>query len=158
MARHGPTGTGCWEGKPCHKRRSYYKNRERYNRQRRTQYRVNQGLTAEEAEVQTADGERMMTQVIAVPVPKSVAAIVHFYRTNKTAPLHAISAVLYRNGEKIIEVEPVHTLGWTGTQVKQYMRDILRSFSIHTGEVISGYESQVEHDPSLCVIEDCPLR
>ena len=43
IALHGPDGTGCWEGSPCHKRRSYYKNRDRYNKQRRKQYRVNQG-------------------------------------------------------------------------------------------------------------------
>ncbi|NJN23635.1 MAG: hypothetical protein HC810_03570 [Acaryochloridaceae cyanobacterium RL_2_7] len=108
--------------------------------------------------METALGDKTVTQMISVPVPQSVAAIVHFYRANKTAPLHAIAAELWRNGEKVVEVEPVHTLGWTGTQVKGYMRDILRSFSTHTGTVVSGYESQVEHDPSLCAIPDCLLK
>ena len=57
-----------------------------------------------------------------------------------------------------MEVEPVHTLGWTGVQVKQYMRDVLRSLSRHVGEEISKFEAQVEHGPETCRIEDCPLH
>ena len=148
----------CWAGKTCHSRRNYYRNRKVISNRRRKQYRINQGLTPEQAEVVTAQGEKTVTQVMTVPVPQSVGAIIHFYRQTKTAPLHAISAELYRNGEKIVEVEPVHTLGWTGPQVKQYMRDILRGFSTHTGTVVSGYESAVEHDPRLCAIPDCPLK
>ena len=148
----------CWDGQKCHVRRSNYKKRDSRNIQRRKKYRLNQGLTPEQAEVETAKGEKTVTQVITVPMPQSVGAIVHFYRQTKTAPLHAISAELWCNGEKIVAVEPVHTLGWTGTQVKQYMRDILRGFSTHTGTVVSGYESAVEHDPNLCSIPDCPLK
>ncbi|MCG9889936.1 MAG: hypothetical protein MH252_02530, partial [Thermosynechococcaceae cyanobacterium MS004] len=35
IALHGPAGTGCWVGEPCHKRRSYYRNRDRYNASKR---------------------------------------------------------------------------------------------------------------------------
>ncbi|MBD2100001.1 hypothetical protein [Leptolyngbya sp. FACHB-261] len=35
--RHGPQGDGCWtdEGEACHKRRTYYRKRPLYNRNRR---------------------------------------------------------------------------------------------------------------------------
>ena len=158
IAFHGPDGTGCWEGAPCHKRRSYYKNRDRYNKQRRKQYRVNQGAVPADAEVMSSAGESVTTQVIAVPVPQSVAAIVHLWRQNQSAPLHAIGFELLQNGKKTVEVEPVHTLGWTAIQVKQYMRDVLRSLSQHVEQEIAKFEARVEHDPETCAIEDCPLN
>ena len=39
IARHGTEGDGCWAGEPCHKRRTYYKKRDLYNRNRRLKYR-----------------------------------------------------------------------------------------------------------------------
>ena len=84
----------CWDGQKCHVRRSNYRTRDSRNIKRRKQYRINQGLTPEQAEVETAQGEKTVTQVISVPMPQSVAAIVHFYRVNKTSPLHAIAAEL----------------------------------------------------------------
>ena len=100
IALHGPEGSGCWEGPPCHKRRNYYKNRDRYNKQRRRQYRVNQGTAPVEAEVMSAAGEATTTQVISVPVPQSVAAIVHLWRQNQSTPLHAIGVELLQNGRR----------------------------------------------------------
>jgi hypothetical protein len=151
-------GKECWEGQKCHVRRANYKKRDFRNKQRRRQYRVSQGASTTEAEVLSATGQKTMTQVIAVPVPQSVAAIVHLYRQNQSAPLHAIGFELLKNGKKTVEVEPVHTLGWTGIQVKQYMRDVLRSLSEHVGLEIAKFEAQVEHVPEACRIEDCPLR
>ncbi|NJN23629.1 MAG: hypothetical protein HC810_03540 [Acaryochloridaceae cyanobacterium RL_2_7] len=148
----------CWEGQKCHVRRSNYKKRDLRNRQRRKQYRVNQGVVPAEAEVMSAAGEVTTTQVIEVPVPQSVGAIVHFWRQNQSAPLHAIGFELYRNGVKTVEVPPVHTIGWDKEQVKQYMRDVLRSLSQHVGQEINKFEAQVEHSPETCQIEDCPLR
>jgi hypothetical protein len=46
IARHGPDGTNCWVGEPCYKRRTYYRNRDRYNRNKRQQYRVATGTEA----------------------------------------------------------------------------------------------------------------
>ena len=39
IALHGTEGDGCWAGEPCHKRRTYYKKRDLYNRNRRLKYR-----------------------------------------------------------------------------------------------------------------------
>ncbi len=39
IARHGTQGDGCWVGELCHKRRTYYKKRDLYNRNRRLKYR-----------------------------------------------------------------------------------------------------------------------
>ena len=158
IALHGPDGTGCWEGPPCHKRRNYYKNRDRYNKQRRRQYRVNQGVAPVDAEVLSSSGEATITQVIEVPVPQSAAAIVHLWRQNQSAPLHAIAFELLQNGVKTVEVEPVHTLGWTAPQVKTYMRDVLRSLSGHVGQELRQFEAQVEHGPETCRIVDCSLH
>ncbi len=124
----------CWGWQKCHVRRSNYKKRDLRNRQRRKQYRLNQGVNPHEIEVLGSSGESTTTQVIEVPIPQSVAAIVHLWRQNQSAPLHAIGFELLQNGVKTVEVEPVHTLGWTGTQVKQYMRDVLRSLSGHVGQ------------------------
>ena len=141
----------CWEGQRCHVRRSNYKTRALRNQRRRQQYRAIQGAALETTR---ADG----VTVVEVSVPKSIAAIVHLYRTTKSAPLHAISADLLQSGVLVAQVEPVHTLGWTGTQVKQYLRAVLRSFSEQVGEEMGQFEAQVEHDPRRCPIVGCPLR
>ena len=148
----------CWEGQKCHVRRSNYKKRDLRNRARRRQYRINQGASPTDTEVTDASGEKVSTQVIFVPVPESYAAIVHLWRQNKSAPFHAIGMELLKKGEKAVIVEPVHTLGWTATQVKQYMRDVLRSLSQHIGKELTAYEAQVERSPETCGIEGCPLR
>ncbi len=148
----------CWEGQKCHVRRSNYKKRDLRNKQRRKQYRINLGINPQKAEVLGSSSEVTTTQVIEVPVPQSNAAIVHLWRQNQSAPLHAIGFELLQNGVKTVEVETVHTLGWTGTQVKQYMRDLLRSLSGHVGQELSQFEAQVEHGVESCAIEECPLR
>ena len=84
----------CWEGQKCHVRRSNYKKRDLRNRQRRKEYRIHQGVTPSEAEVLSSNGEKAPTQVLTIPVPESVAAVIHLYRQNKIAPLHAIAAEL----------------------------------------------------------------
>jgi transposase len=38
LQKHGAEGDGCWSGEPCHKRRTYYRHRDRYNRDRRLKY------------------------------------------------------------------------------------------------------------------------
>ncbi len=38
LLKHGAEGDGCWLGEPCHKRRTYYRHRDRYNRARRLKY------------------------------------------------------------------------------------------------------------------------
>ena len=138
----------CWEGQRCSVRRSNYKTRELRNQRRRQQYRAAQGLAS------GADGGT----VVEVAVPESIAAIVHLYRATKSSALHAISAELLQSGKLVAKVESVHTLGWTATQVKDYLRSVLRSFSEQVGEEVGQFEAQVEHDPRGCPIADCPVQ
>ena len=97
LQKHGGSdGTNCWEGEPCHKRRTYYKNRERYNRSRRIKY--------------NADKEEA-TQLKGVSIPKIQAVVICFYRQRKDDPLHAIRADLWVGQQKKASYPTVHTLG-----------------------------------------------
>jgi hypothetical protein len=133
----------CWEGQPCHKCRTYYRNRDRYNRNKRQKYAVGTGK---------------VVPVVAVSAPEKPAAIRQMYRAREDTPLHAMGAELWLGQKQVAIVEPVHTLGWTGSDVKQYSRDILRSFSEHLeGAMLERYETQIEIDPNQCPIRPCPL-
>lgn len=143
--RHGSDGTGCWtdEANRCHRRRSYYRSRDRYNQRRRLKYRTDSGSEA---------------AVKILPVPETPAAVLHLYRTRVGDPLHAVGAELWMGQKKVAVIEPVHTLGMTGSQVKAYLRQVLHAFSQQQGVALEKFETQVELDPSTCPITPCPLR
>jgi hypothetical protein len=148
IARHGPSGTKCWEGEPCHKRRSYYRNRDRINTNKRKQY---SGM-AVSAEVD--DGKGTVLMVVPAVAP---AAVLYLYRARVDDPLHAIGAELWLGQSKVAQIEPVHTMGLMPAQIKVFLKEILTAFS---GQVpgVNQFEVQKELSPDCCPIRPCPLH
>jgi hypothetical protein len=150
LDRHGPSGSNCWVGEPCHKRRSYYRNRDRYNANKRQQYRG----VAVSADVD--DGKGTVLTVVPTVVP---AAVLYLYRARVDNPLHAIGAELWLGQSKVAKIEPVHTMGLMPAQIKVFLKDILKALS---GEVPGGsvtqFEVQKELSPDCCPIRPCPLH
>ncbi len=140
LEKHGEQGNGCWDGEPCHKRRTYYKNRERYNRSRRLKY---------------IGDKESSAQLEGISIPTIPAVIVHFYRQRKDEPLHALGIELWIGQQKKAALQPVHTLGWTEGQLKGYIRDAIFQFSQKYGVQISGVAATVELNPSLCPLSLC---
>lgn len=143
IARHGEQGDGCWVGERCHKRRTYYKKRDLYNRNRRLKYRGEKEATA---------------QLDTIAIPTVPAVIVYFYRQRKDEPLHAISVELWVGQQKKAVREPVHTLGWTGAHVKEYITHAITGFNQQYEVSINGIAATVELNPSLCPLDPCPLK
>jgi hypothetical protein len=148
IAKHGPNGTHCWEGDPCHKRRTYYRNRDRYNAKKRRQYRQK-------------TGQEPVTLRIALP--ETTWAEVYLYRVRVDAPLHAIDAELrqskwndhdQRMEERVIaQIEPIHTKGLKPAEVTGFMEDVLQGFSDQLeGVTLDKFEVQKELSPDLCPI------
>ncbi|WP_052672487.1 hypothetical protein [Aliterella atlantica] len=54
--------------------------------------------------------------------------------------------------------EPVHTLGWTGMQVKEYITGAIAQFNQQYAVIISGIAATVELNPRLCPLDPCPLK
>jgi hypothetical protein len=148
IALHGPSGTNCWVGEPCHKRRTYYRNRDRYNANKRQQYRG----VAVEAEVD--DGKGTVLTVLPAIAP---AAVLYLYRARVDDPLHAIGAELWLGQGKIAEIEPVHTMGLMPAQIKVFLKEILTAFSAQVSGV-TQFEAQKELSPDCCPIRPCPLH
>ena len=143
IARHGEQGDGCWVGELCHKRRTYYKKRDLYNRNRRLKYR----------------GEKESSkQLESINIPVVPAVIIYFYRGRKDEPLHALSVELWVGQQKKDTREPVHTLGWKEANVREYITSAIASFSQQYGVSISGVAATVELKPSLCPLTPCPLK
>ncbi len=143
IARHGEQGDGCWVGELCHKRRTYYKKRDLYNRNRRLKYR----------------GEKESSkQLESVNIPIVPAVIIYFYRGRKDEPLHALSVELWVGQQKKDTREPVHTLGWREGQVRDYIKGAIASFSQQYEITISGVAATVELKPNLCPLNPCPLK
>ena len=140
---HGTEGDGCWAGEPCHKRRTYYKKRDLYNRNRRLKY----------------HGEKeSAAQLNSITIPTVPAVIVYFYRGRKDEPLHALSVELWVGQQRKATREPVHTLGWKEANVREYIKGAIASFSQQYEVSISGVTATVELKPSLCPLEPCPLK
>lgn len=157
--QHGKSGDGCWVGELCHKRRTYYKKRDLYNRNRRLKYR--------------SDRESAK-QLESIAIPTIAAVIVYFYRGRKDEPLHAMSVELWVGQQKKDSREPVHTLGWKEANVREYItsamvaertavgeasrREGIASFSKRYDISISGVAATVELKPNLCPLAFCPLK
>lgn len=137
IARHGSTGTNCWEGNKCHKRRTYYRNRDRYNLGKRTQYRKSTG------------NEPVM---LAIAPPTVALAELHLYRARMDAPLHAVGAELRMGDRVVARIEPVHTKGLSAAQVKGFLREVLAAFSAHAREKIEKFDVQQERSPGRCPV------
>jgi hypothetical protein len=137
IARHGPEGTNCWMGEPCHKRRTYYRSRDRYNGHRRQQYRV-------------ATGQEPV--VLAITPPTVASAELHLYRARVDAPIHAIGAELRRGDQVVARIDPVHAQGLSAAQVKGFLREVLEAFSQQAGEDLGKFAVQQERSPMLCPI------
>ncbi len=143
LQKHGPEGDGCWEGEPCHKRRTYYRHRERYNRSRRLKYKGEKETSA---------------QLAGIPIPPIPAVVIHFYRKRKDDELHALGAELWVGQQKRESLPPVHTLGWTEGDVKAYIRGLVKEYARKYELQISGIAATVELDPCLCLLTPCPLK
>jgi hypothetical protein len=137
IARNGPSGTGCWVGEPCHKRRSYYRNRDRYNGNRRTVYDQKTGK---------------QPVVLAIAPPSVASAELYLYRARVDAPLHAIGAELRMGDQVVAKIEPVHAQGLSAVQVKEFLRAVLSAFSVQTGDDLGKFDVQQERSPGLCPI------
>jgi hypothetical protein len=137
IARHGPSGTNCWEGSPCHKRRTYYRNRDRYNQGKRQQYRQSMGQEP---------------VVLAIAAPAVASAELHLYRARVDAPLHAIEAELRMGDRVVAKIEPVHAQGLSAVQVKGFLREVLAAFSVQSGEELAKFDVQQERSPGCCPI------
>ncbi len=143
IARHGEQGDGCWVGELCHKRRTYYKKRDLYNRNRRLKY---QGEKESAAQLDSTD------------IPTIPAIIVYFYRQRKDEPLHAVSVELWIGQQRKAVREPVHTFGWTGAHVREYITGAIAQFNRQYEVNINGVAATVELNPGLCPLFPCPLK
>ena len=143
IALHGESGDGCWSGELCHKRRTYYKKRDLYNRNRRLKY---QGEKESAAQLDFTD------------IPTVPAIIVYFYRQRKDEPLHAVSVELWIGQQRKVVREPVHTLGWTGAHVKEYITGAIALFTKQYEVSVNGVAATVELNPGLCPLNPCPLK
>jgi len=72
---HGSEGDGCWVGNLCHKRCTYYKKRDLYNRNRRLKYRGEQ---------------ESAKQLESIAIPIVPAVVIYFYRGHKDEPSHGL--------------------------------------------------------------------
>lgn len=143
IARHGTEGDDCWAGEPCHKRRTYYKKRDLYNRNRRLKYRGEKESAA---------------QLNSITIPTVPAVIIYFYRQRKDEPLHALSVELWIGQQRKAAREPVHTLGWKEANVREYITSAIASFSQQYEVSIGGVAATVELNPHLCPLAPCPLK
>ena len=119
---HGGKGDGCWNDKRCPSKRSYYRNRQRLNEQRRLQYQQQvSGAVSEECQVET----------VSLPVAEASVPYANLYiwrERRKDAPIHAIAASVFQDGAKVLEVAPIHCAGYRKRQLEKYVQKDVMSY------------------------------
>ena len=148
---HGKNGDGCWHDKRCPSKRSYYRNRQRLNEQRRLQY-----------QQQGSDGAAGEGQVetVSLPVAEGLMPYANLYiwrEKRKDAPIHAIAASVFQNGSKVLEVAPIHCAGYRKRQLEKYVHeDVMGYLKARFGITFFAEESRLE--PIECQIPGCPYH
>lgn len=146
---HGTEGDGCWNDKRCPRKRSHYRNRQQVNEQRRLHYKF-QKVNA---------GEQVETVSLAVTEePAAPYANLYIWREKrKDAPLHAIAASVFQNGEKVLEVAPIHCAGYRKRDLERYVqKDVMGYLKARYG--ITSFAEQIRLEPIECRIEGCPYH
>jgi hypothetical protein len=68
-----------------------------------------------------------------------------------------IAAEVWRGGNIVLSVTPMHCLGFTPAQVVEMMKEILSACSTELEVELNKFASKIELHPSLCPIRPCPL-
>ena len=146
---HGKNGDGCWHQKRCPSKRSYYRNRQRLNEQRRLQYQQQvSGVTSDEGQVET----------VSLPVAEGTMPYANLYiwrEKRKDAPIHAIAASVFQDGSKVLEVAPIHCAGYRKRQLEKYVqKDVMGYLNARFG--ITFFADEIRLEPIECPIPGCP--
>lgn len=152
---HGPAGSSehCWDSKLCPNRRSHLRHRDRRNLKR--------NLERWNATGGSGNPQSELNRVIELERPPVFFALLHIYRVNKSANVHAIAAEIWQgtpeNQEKLVaEIAPIHCAGMTSAQVRDYTRSMIVVLREEYG--LEGFQGTVELNPAQCPIDPCPLR
>ena len=146
---HGKKGDGCWHDKHCPSKRSYYRNRQRLNEQRRLQYRQ---------QVTGGASDKDLVETVSLPVAENSVPYANLYiwrQRRKDAPIHAITASVFQNNSKVLEVAPIHCAGYRKRQLEKYIQqDVMSYLNARFG--ITFFADEIRLEPMECPIEGCP--
>lgn len=131
----------------CDRKRNHYRHRKESNAKRRGEYASQKAITTP-AET---------TETFSIPVQAPPVALLYLYKEKpKDAHLHALAVSVWRGSEKLAEIEAVHCMGMTNTQVNRYLKEVLRVLRERFG--ITEFEPPIRMEPSECEIAECPLK
>ncbi len=146
---HGKKGDGCWHDKRCPSKRSYYRNRQRLNEKRRSQY---------QQQISSADSEEGQVEKVSLPMAEGSVPYANLYiwrEKRKDAPIHAIAASVFKEGVKVLEVSPIHCAGYRKRQLEKYVqKDVMSYLNARFG--ITFFADEIRLEPIECPIVGCP--
>ncbi len=146
---HGEKRDGCWNDKRCPSKRSYYRNRQRLNEQRRLQYQQQVAGTA------SKDGQVETVSLLVAEAPVPYANLYIWREKRKDAPIHAIAASVFQAGAKVLEVAPIHCAGYRKRQLEKYVqKDVVGYLNARFG--ITFFADEIRLEPIECPISGCP--
>ena len=75
----------------------------------------------------------------------------------KDAPLHAISASVFKGSSKVLDIKPIHCAGFRRRELENYIqKTMMRYLKARYG--ITFFSEQIRLEPLECAIEGCPLH
>ena len=142
---HGKKGDSCWHDKRCPSKRSYYRNRQRLNEQRRLQYQQQvAGVASGDEQVET----------VSLPVAEVSVPYANLYiwrEKRKDAPIHAIAVSVFQDNSKVLEVAPIHCAGYRKRQLEKYVqKDVMSYLRARFG--ITFFADEIRLEPIECPI------
>ncbi|KAI9129173.1 hypothetical protein [Acaryochloris sp. CCMEE 5410] len=144
---HGPQGDDCWKDNTCDRKRNHYRHRKESNAKRKGEY----------AEQKAKSTPAETTEILSIPVQAPSVALLYLYKEKpKDTHLHALAISVWQGSEKLAEIEAVHCMGMTNTQVNRYLKEVLKVLQERYG--ITEFEPPIRLEPSECEIADCPLK
>ena len=144
----------CWQSNRCKSKRSYYRQRESINANRRAKYKRARVLNSFQDLVSPVKSLADEVEIIEVETPSVTAAFLQIYRTGgaKDAPVHALGAYVVVDNKTVAKIEPVHTQGWNKRQLDSYVRKCLSS--LHAKFGMTSFAEKEVFDIS---VHSCPI-
>ena len=98
--------------------------------------------------------ERVSLEVAESSLP--YANLYIWREKRKDAPVHAIAATVIQNGQKVLEVEPIHCAGYRKRQLERYMEQKVMPY-LKQRFGITHFSNEIRLEPIECPIAACPL-
>ena len=111
----------CWNGQPCHSKRSYYAKHSVNKAKKLGRHRSNRAHQLIKLDIPLYN-HKLLPEVLMT-----------FYRNRADGPIHALEFAVIDHGKAIASVNPIHLTGVPQSQLRTHIKNVIGLLSVQFG-------------------------